>query len=212
MTKTTPDLPKVEVKSRAEWRRWLTKNHGQEGSIWLVTYKKSEGPLYLDYDSIVEEALCFGWVDSRTARLDERRTMLLLSPRRKGSAWSQSNKTRVERLTASGLLEAAGQAAIARAKADGTWDKLNAVEALIEPADLLAAFAKNKTARRYWDAFPRSARRGILEWIGAAKRAETRAKRIDETVHLAAQNVKANFPEGRNKGPEPVTAKKRGKA
>lgn len=185
------DLAQILVRSRAELREWLAQNHPQPESIWLVTYKKGS-PFYLPYDDIVEEAICFGWIDSLVRKRDEATTMLLLSPRKAGSAWSRVNKDRVARLEAEGLLHPAGAAKIAQARVDGTWDKLNEVDALVEPPDLVAALAKFSDARRHWDAFPPSTRRGILEWILQAKRPETRAKRIAETARLAEDNVRAN--------------------
>lgn len=188
----------VQIESRAGWRAWLTQNYRQDESIWLVTFKKNKGP-YVSYDEIVDEAICFGWIDSRVAKLDETRSMLLLSPRRGGSAWSKVNKDRVERVTLAGLMTPVGQLLIDQAKVDGTWDKLNDVDALIEPEDLQTALATTPGAQKYWDIFPPSSRRGILEWINAAKRPETRANRIAQTASLAAQGIKANFPEGRNR-------------
>jgi uncharacterized protein YdeI (YjbR/CyaY-like superfamily) len=192
------DFVKVQIENRAQLRTWLENHAGQAESIWLVTFKKGKGP-YVGYDDIVEEAICFGWIDSRVAKLDEARTMLLLSPRRTGSAWSKVNKERVEKLVQLGLITTAGQALIDQAKQDGTWDKLNDVDALIEPADLRFALDQIAKARENWDRFPPSSRRGILEWINAAKRDETRQNRVDQTAILAAQGIKANFPEGRNR-------------
>jgi uncharacterized protein YdeI (YjbR/CyaY-like superfamily) len=196
-TKIMRKFEQVVVESRADLRAWLADNHEQNDSIWLVTYKKGKGP-YVPYDDIVEEAICFGWIDSRVAKLDEARSMLLLSPRRAGSAWSKVNKDRVERLLSLGLIMPPGQKLIDQAKVDGTWDKLNQVDALIEPADLKEALGKVPNAQKNWDRFPPSSRRGILEWINAAKRDETRQARILQTATLAAQEIKANFPEGRN--------------
>ncbi len=185
------DLQQVEVVSRAAWRAWLKAHHRQRESIWLVTYKKDKGP-HIPWADIVEEALCFGWVDSLPRKLDERRSMLLVSPRKPGSAWSALNKKRAEAMIARGQMTKAGQAMIDAAKADGTWTKLDAVEALSVPDDLAEAFRRYAGAANNFDAFPRSARRGILEWIIQAKRPETRAKRVEETARLAGQNQRAN--------------------
>lgn len=181
----------VEVTSRAEWRGWLERRHGQGESIWLVTYKKGDGR-HVPYEAIVEEALCFGWVDSLPRKLDDARSMLRLSPRREGSAWSQVNRARVERLIASGAMAPAGMRLVEAARRNGQWSALDAVEALAEPDDLAAALAANPEALRYWSAFPRSAKRAILEWIGGARTDETRARRIVETVEKAAVNIRAN--------------------
>jgi uncharacterized protein YdeI (YjbR/CyaY-like superfamily) len=190
------DLQRVEVKSRADWRNWLQANHRQAESIWLVSYKRSS-PHYLAYAEIVEEALCFGWIDSRPAKLDERRSMLLLSPRKPGSNWSKLNKDRVAALSAAGLIAPAGQAKIDQARRDGTWDALNSVDALEMPADLTAALRQHPPAETNFAAFPPSTRRGILDWLLSAKTESTRAQRLSEIAILAAQNIRANTPAAR---------------
>lgn len=186
------DFTRIQVESRAEWRAWLTVNHTRSESIWLVSFKKAAGDRYLSYEAIVEEALCFGWIDSLGRALDDERTMLLLSPRRAGSGWSKPNKVRVQRLIAQGLMAAAGLTKIEQAKADGSWSRLDQVEALVIPDDLAQALSKHDGAAANFDAFPRSAKRGILEWILQAKHPETRARRIEETARLAAENRRAN--------------------
>jgi uncharacterized protein YdeI (YjbR/CyaY-like superfamily) len=197
------DHERVEVTSREDLRRWLEENHGRPDSIWLVTFRKSAGPV-LPYDAIVEEALCFGWVDSLPRALDDTRTMLRLSPRRPKSAWSAINKARVADLTARGLMAPAGIVAVERAKVDGSWAALDAVETLEIPADLAAELERLPPAATHFAAFSRSSRRGILEWIAAAKTEETRRRRIADTARLAADNLKANHPEGRNRGVDPA--------
>jgi uncharacterized protein YdeI (YjbR/CyaY-like superfamily) len=146
----------------------------------------------IEYDEAVEEALCFGWVDSKPNKLDSQRSLLWFAPRKPGTGWSKPNKERVTRLIAAGLMAPAGLAKIEAAQADGSWNALDAVEALELPVDLDQALASAPTARRHWDAFPRSVKRGILEWIAAAKTPVTRARRVDETVCLAAENRRAN--------------------
>lgn len=178
--------------SRAEWRAWLAANHTQPEGVWLVSYKKASGKPRFSYDEAVEEALCFGWVDSKPNKLDDERSLLWFAPRKAGTGWSRPNKERVERLIAAGLMAPAGQAKVDAAKQDGSWSALDEVEALIVPPDLEEALAAYAMARRNFDAFPRSARRGILEWIVSAKTAATRAKRVAETARLAEENVRAN--------------------
>lgn len=185
-------LPQIEVTSRAQLRAWLVSQHATSGSIWLVTWKKHSPDRHIPYDAIVEESLCFGWVDSLPRKLDADRSMLLLSPRKPGSAWSAANKARGARLTAQGDMTAAGLAVVERAKADGSWTFLDDVERLEVPADLANALAARPEAAHYFAAFPPSIRRGILEWIKQAKRADTRAGRVSETASLAAQNKRAN--------------------
>lgn len=153
----------MEITSRAEWRAWLAEHHATSAGVWLVTYKKAAGDRHVTYDDTVEEAIAHGWVDSQARRLDEERSQLLMTPRRPRSGWSRSNKLRVERLSAAGLMAPAGLAAIETAKANGAWEALDAVENLSEPDDLRAALDADAAARRHWDAFPPSARRGILE-------------------------------------------------
>jgi uncharacterized protein YdeI (YjbR/CyaY-like superfamily) len=188
------ELPEnsVFVESRAQWCAWLEQNHTRPDGVWLIFYKKTAKKLTLTYDEQVEEALCFGWVDSRPGKLDDERTMLYFAPRKAGSGWARPNKERVARLIAAGQMAPAGLAKIEAAKADGSWEKLDAVEDLTVPDDLAAELRKYPNATANFEAFPRSAKRGILEWIVQAKRPETRQKRIEETARLANENVRAN--------------------
>lgn len=188
----TKDFPRVQVESREEWRTWLEANHEGAESVWLVTFKKASGRPHVPYDAVVEEALCFGWVDSLPRKLDGERSMLLVSPRRPGSAWSKANKDRVGRMIAAGKMRPAGLRKVEQSKADGSWTFLDDVENLVIPDDLAAALAEHEGAEENFAAFPRSAKRGILEWIKQAKRAETRGKRIRETAELASKNIRAN--------------------
>lgn len=192
-------LPSVHAETRAAWRAWLEVNHTQTEGVWLVTYKKATGKPYLSYDEMVSEALAFGWIDSVPRKLDDARTMLYFAPRKVGSGWSKPNKERVERLIASGQMTAAGLAKVEAAKRDGSWAALDGVERLELPGDLIAALRQNTDAEANFGAFPRSVKRGILEWILNAKRPETRAKRILETATLAAKNERANQWRGRSK-------------
>jgi uncharacterized protein YdeI (YjbR/CyaY-like superfamily) len=116
-----PDHPQLTVRSRLEWRSWLEANHERAAGIWLVRFKKGFGP-YVSYEEAVEEAIAFGWVDSKSRTLDDRRSQLLLTPRRPRSRWSSSNRERVVRLREQGLMSPAGEAAVCRAQADGSWD------------------------------------------------------------------------------------------
>lgn len=193
------DFPKIEIRSRTDLRRWLAANHAQAGTCWLVTSKKHVAEHYVPYGEVVEELLCYGWIDTRTNRLDDDRTLLLIAPRRPGSNWSASNKKRVARLIESGLMTAAGQGKIDAAKKDGSWTFLDDVEKLIVPDDLAHALGKNKRAKCNFEAFNDSARKIILLWLKTAKRDETRDKRIRETVRLAAMNVRAAHPEAQGK-------------
>ncbi|HYR07894.1 MAG TPA: YdeI/OmpD-associated family protein [Longimicrobium sp.] len=187
-----PPIDSVHPASRAEWRAWLQKHHARGEGVWLVSYKKAAGKPRVEYDEAVEEALCFGWVDSKPARLDDERSMLYFAPRKPKSGWSGINKERVERLIAAGLMAPAGLAKVEAAKADGSWSKLDAATALEIPPDLEAALDALPSARANFDAFPPSARRAILEWISLAKKPETRANRVQETAREAAKNRRAN--------------------
>ena len=192
---------RVKIESVAALRRWLAAHHDRSGSVWLVTWKKGSGGPHVSYDQIVDECLCFGWVDSLPRSLDAGRTMLRVSPRDPKSLWSGANKRRVRRLERTGRMTGAGRRAVEAAKASGTWSFLDDVERLEVPADLVAALDATPGARRRFERFPPSSRRGILEWIKTAKRPATRARRVAETATKAAANRKANFPPGRDAGP-----------
>ncbi|HYN75957.1 MAG TPA: YdeI/OmpD-associated family protein [Candidatus Limnocylindria bacterium] len=197
VARSAHDRPQVLVESRAEWRAWLSENHADSTGIWLVRWKKGRGPA-VTYDEVVEEALCFGWVDSLPRSLDDDRTQLLLTPRKTTSRWSAVNKERVARLTASGAMAPAGLAMVRLAEESGTWVALDGVDALLEPPDLAAALDADPAARASWDGFPPSARRGILEWILDARTAPTREKRIATTVAEAHDGRRANqWPKSR---------------
>ena len=189
--------PALQAETREQWRAWLEEHHEALPGVWLVSWKSSTGKPRMSYEASVEEALCFGWVDSKAGTLVEERTMLWFSPRKRGSGWSRPNKERVERLEREGRLADAGRRVIEQARRDGSWNRLDAVEDLVVPDDLARAFEARPGARGHWDAFPRSARRAILEWIAQARRVETRAKRITETAEAAQRGERANqWPRG----------------
>lgn len=183
----------VEVPDRAAWRRWLAERHEQREAIWLVFHKRSSDGTSPSYEEAVEEALCFGWIDSTVNRLDERRTLQLFAPRKPRSAWSLSNKERVARLERDGLLAPAGIAAIEAAKENGSWSAFDDVERLVEPPDLAAALDASPAARESWNGFSPSSRKAILRWLVSAKRPQTRAKRVEQTVRMAAKGLRAQF-------------------
>lgn len=185
------EAPRVHAETRAAWREWLIANHDTTASAWLVSWKKATGKPAISYDDAVSESLAVGWVDSRPRTLDDERTMLYFSPRKPTSAWSRPNKIRIDALRRGGLMLPAGEAAVAVAVANGQWTVLDEVEDLVVPDDLAAAFAAHDGSRENWDLFPPSARRGILEWIVTAKRAETRTTRVNETARLAALGERA---------------------
>ncbi len=185
-------LEQFYAETRAIWREWLAQNHDASPGIWFIFNKKASGKPIVSYDEAVEEALCFGWVDSRPNVLDDERYMLMFSPRKPKSVWSKVNKARIEKLIAEGRMMPPGLAKIEAAKQDGSWSSIDAVEELIIPDDLQMALAANPTAEQYFMAFPPSSKKIILGWIASAKRPETRAKRIEDSVALAAQNIRAN--------------------
>jgi len=187
MAITREDGGRLHPGGRPEWRAWLAAHHAASDGVWLVLWRRGSGRTGLTYEEAVLEALCFGWIDGRASGLDEERTMLRFSPRRRGSGWARSNKLRVERLLADGRLTEAGLARIEEAKRDGSWTRLDAVEDLVVPDDLAAAFADRPGAREHWDGFPRSVRRAALAWIVEAKRPDTRARRVSETARRAAR-------------------------
>ncbi|RSK46864.1 YdeI/OmpD-associated family protein [Hymenobacter rigui] len=186
MASKLDSLPVVEAPTRAAWRAWLLENHQQPTGVWLVLYRKGSGQL--TYPEAVEEALCFGWIDSVPRKLDEERRQQYFSPRKKGSVWSALNKQRLAALEAAGQLHPAGQAKIAAARQDGSWTTLDAVEALELPPDLAAALAANEVAHRHFTAFPPSVRKMVLQRLLAVKREAIRQQHIARIVALASQN------------------------
>jgi uncharacterized protein YdeI (YjbR/CyaY-like superfamily) len=183
---------RFQAETLPEWRAWLAVNHHGSNGIWLVSWKSGTGRPRIGYEEAVEEALAFGWVDSKGASLDEERTMLWFTRRKANSPWSLTNKERVARLEASGRMADAGRDAIKAAQANGMWTILDDAQRLIVPADLAAALADVPGARENWDAFSPSARRSVLEWIVLARKPATRQTRIDQTAHRAAQGEVAN--------------------
>jgi len=180
------------ARDRREWREWLTQHHASEKSVWLIIYRKESGIPSVYYDEALDEVLCFGWIDSKSNKRDGESFFLFFARRNPKSNWSRVNKEKVEQLLKEGRMAPAGLATIEAAKRSGAWNALDDVENLVQPPDLRATLAANPTAQQYFEAFPRSVKRGILEWLLNAKKPETRQKRIGETVRLAAQNIRAN--------------------
>ncbi|MEM9003782.1 MAG: YdeI/OmpD-associated family protein [Cyanobacteria bacterium P01_F01_bin.86] len=185
----TENFKQVEVKSTLELRAWLEANHAQQESIWLVTYKKHIGDKYISVQDILDEVLCFGWIDGIRRKLDEDRTMQMISPRQ-AQHWAKSYKDRAAKLIDEGRMHAAGLAAIEASKRNNLWNFMDDVDALIKPEDLIKALEAHPPASENFEAFNRSSKRNILRWIKLAKTPQTRAKRIQKTAILAAQNQK----------------------
>lgn len=178
--------------SRQDWRNWLEKNAENEISVWLIIHKKASPHPSIYYPEAVDEALCFGWIDSKANTRDEFTYYQFFSKRKPKSNWSKVNKIKVAQLIELGLMRPLGLKMIEHAKSIGTWDALNEVEEIRVPDEMQKLFDQQPIAFQHWNLFSRSVKRGILEWILNAKRPETRTKRIVETVSLAAENKKAN--------------------
>ena len=183
--------PIVHAETRAEWRSWLADNHGAERGVWLCSWRTPTGRPRCPYPDAVEEAICFGWIDSTTTILDEERGLQLYTPRRGKSAWTRLNRERAADMEARGLMAAAGRDAIAVARANGWWTISEQVEDLIDPPDLIAALDRFTGARAAWNAFPPSARKQMLWTIVSAAREETRAARIERIATEAAEGRRA---------------------
>ena len=188
---------RIHPSTRTKWRQWLETHHGSSSGVEVIHWRAATGTRRVTYDDIVEEALCFGWIDGRRTKLDDERLMIMVTPRQPTSAWARSNKSRVERLIAEGRMTDAGRRAIETAKANGSWSILDDIDALIVPEDLVVVLSTDEQAQHNFAGFPPSAKKMILFWIKSAKRPETRQRRIAETVRLAAQNIRAPGPSRR---------------
>jgi uncharacterized protein YdeI (YjbR/CyaY-like superfamily) len=177
-------------KSQTEWRQWLEKNHQPKQSVWLIYYTKKSTIPSLSWSEAVDEALCFGWIDSTRKTIDDFSFIQFFSKRKPKSNWSKINKEKVKQLIDSKKMTKAGYESIETAKQNGYWTILDEVEDLIIPNDLEIAFEKHKGSKDYFLGLSKSARKIILSWIVLAKLQETRQKRIDEVVESAGQNLK----------------------
>ncbi len=186
------EVKTTSAKNSNEWRKWLEQNHDTEKSVWLIIYKKDSGTPSVTYDEAVDEALCFGWIDSKPNKRDENSFYQFFAKRNPKSNWSRVNKQKIERLLKANKIAPAGLAMIETAKQNSTWTALDDVENLVIPKDLQTEFDKYTQAAANFETFPRSVKRGILEWILNAKKSETRQKRIAKTASLAQENIRAN--------------------
>jgi len=182
MQEISPEKDSVCPSSQQEWRSWLEDNHATKKSVWLIYYKKKAGMPTISWSQAVDEALCFGWIDSIGKPVDENRYMQFFCQRKPKSAWSKINKEKVARLSAAGLISAAGLKAIETAIENKSWDALNEVEYLEMPKDLEKAFGRQLRAKRYFNGLSKSARKAILRWVLFAKKADTRTARTIEVV------------------------------
>ncbi|MEO0468012.1 MAG: YdeI/OmpD-associated family protein [Bacteroidota bacterium] len=185
-------VPTFYAESPAAWRAWLLENHDQAESVWLIIYKKDSGTPSITYPEAVDGGLCFGWIDSKPNKRDDKSFFQYFSKRNPKSNWSRVNKEKIARMLDAGLMHESGLRMVDLAKETGTWTALDDVENLVIPDDLAAAFAEYEQATNFFAAFPRSVKRGILEWIFNAKRPATRQKRIAQTAEMASRNERAN--------------------
>lgn len=176
--------------NRKEWRQWLQKNHTVKKAVWLVHYKKKLAVPSLSWSEAVDEALCFGWIDSVRKPVDAERYIQFFSKRKATSVWSKINKEKVQQLIDKGLMTKAGFLTIATAKQNGTWTILDDVEELSIPADLEKEFKDHKGSKDFFLSLSKSVKKAILQWLVLAKRAETRQNRINKIAELASQKRK----------------------
>jgi uncharacterized protein YdeI (YjbR/CyaY-like superfamily) len=178
----------------ADWRAWLARNCRSEKEIWLVIYHASSGTPGVRYHEAIEQALCYGWIDSHARKRDTDSCYLRFTPRNPRSLWSRVNRQRAAKMTELGLMTEHGQALIERARANGTWQVLPDADSSAIPGDLQELLDRNEAAAKNFQNFPPSSKRLILEWIAAAKRPDTRQRRINQTAGLAVVNIRANHP------------------
>ena len=179
---------------RAAWRGWLAENHASAIVVWLLIHKRHVGEPSVTYDEAVEEALCWGWIDGRTNRWDETSYAVRFTPRRRGSVWSESNVRRVTRMIAEGRMTPAGTALVDEAKRRGTWDEAASGRLDVTPPDLEAALAGVPAALERWEAWAPTDRRQYVSWVLAAKRADTRSRRIADVVRRADAGIRPGQP------------------
>jgi uncharacterized protein YdeI (YjbR/CyaY-like superfamily) len=190
MAKTTKDIETYCPKSQADWRKWLEKNHKLKQSIWLIYYKASSKVHSLSWSEAVDEALCFGWIDSTKKTIDQERYMQYFSRRKPNSTWSRINKEKVAKLIQTNQMTKAGFDCIEIAKQNGSWTILDKVEALIVPEDLQEELSNHKGAKQFFDSQSNSVKKGLLYWVVSAKRKETRHRRILEIAENASKGLK----------------------
>jgi uncharacterized protein YdeI (YjbR/CyaY-like superfamily) len=184
-------LPEIYLSNRSDWRDWLAENHAVSPGIWLVYYKKHTGIERIAYDDAVEEALCFGWIDSTVRRLDDQRFCQKFVPRRERSKWSAHNRARAEKLIASGEMTAAGLAKIEAARVSGAWDK--ALEDRVDrpvPPELKKALAEDAKAAAEFRRWSPTQRKYLVNWVADAKKAETRERRAAKAVQMMRDGKK----------------------
>ncbi|GAA4207096.1 YdeI/OmpD-associated family protein [Pedobacter jeongneungensis] len=176
--------------SQGDWRAWLAENHVSKQSVWLVYHKIKSSVPSISWRQAVDEALCFGWIDSKARSIDAQTFMQFFCKRKPNSVWSKINKAKVERLISEGLMTTAGFDSIEKAKQNGSWTILDDVEELKIPKDLAFAFKIHRGSKPFFISLSKSVQQGILQWLVLAKKPETRQKRINEIALLAGQKLK----------------------
>jgi uncharacterized protein YdeI (YjbR/CyaY-like superfamily) len=191
LKKPRREYPEFHPEDRVALRVWLQENHQSSTGVWVIYYKKESGKQRLIYSDAVDEALCFGWIDSVINPVDAQRYKQLFTPRKPNSEWSAVNKKKLERLIAEGQMQPAGLAVIQVAKQNGSWSKIDEVEALTVPEELAKRLEASPNAKKNFEAFSRSVKKMYLHWLNSAKRPETRAARLTEVMLCVEENLKA---------------------
>jgi uncharacterized protein YdeI (YjbR/CyaY-like superfamily) len=184
-------MKELYVINREEWRDWLSQHHDKSNGIWLVFYKKHTGKSTLEYDEVVEEALCFGWIDSIVKKIDDEKYVRKITPRKADSRWSELNKKRVTKLQKQGLMTEAGIGKVKEAKASGLWNKPDRLQIAHDiPKELESALAQNRKAKNFFDQLAPSYKKQFIGWIVVAKRQETKDLRVRESIALLERGKK----------------------
>ena len=183
--------PQHYFKNKEKWRTWLLENHDKSDGVQLIFYKVSSKKESMRWEEAVQEALCFGWIDSTVRKLDEERRTQYFCPRKPKSVWSALNKKYVKALIAGNLMHTSGLTIIEIAKKNGSWSQLDDVENLVIPKGLQLAFDQNPKAFNNYNSFSPSYQKSYLYWLNQAKREETKQKRIEEIIRFCEQNIKS---------------------
>jgi uncharacterized protein YdeI (YjbR/CyaY-like superfamily) len=185
-------VKQIYVRNRAEWRSWLAENHEKEGNgVWLVFLKRQTGRPSIEYEESVEEALCFGWIDSLIKKIDDEKYSRKFSPRKSESRWSESNRKRTEKIIEEGRMTDFGLAKIEAAKSSGNWKGVPRPQINLEiPPDLSEALARNRKAKDFFDKLAPTYQKHFIAWIVTARRDETKAQRLKESMALLARGEK----------------------
>ena len=191
MTTKSVELPILPFANKKKWTDWLTKQHDKSGGIWLKLAKKDSGIASVTYDEALESALCYGWIDGQKKGLDDKYWLQKFTPRAPKSIWSKINTEKVERLIKSGEMMPAGLKAIGAAKKHGRWDAAYASQKNISiPEDFQAALDRHQKAKDFFATLKSAERYSFLFRIQTAKKAETRAKRIQQFIEMLEKNEK----------------------